>query len=45
MINKLHVEYFIDLEIAFDTVDYILLLNKLSYYGIRILQIRASNLT
>ena len=45
MINKWHVEYFMDLEIAFDTVDHTLLLNKLSYYGIRILQISASNLT
>ena len=35
MINKLHLEFFIDLEKAFDTVDHTLLQNKLSYCGIR----------
>ena len=35
MMYKLHLEFFIDLEKAFDTVDHNLLQNKLSYCGIR----------
>ena len=38
-------EVFIYLEKAFDTVDHTLLLNKLPYCGMKVLQIGGANLT